>query len=174
MNRLIIPSLIMIVSFAACERAEQKPSYAPSVQLSASNAAVLQIGGLPYQAYDEAGLTSRAVTLARMIAGTDYCRRQVRAAGRTAGFAGLKLGFDSGPEMGTDAPSLVYRYRLYRECEDMDQTHDWFFFDPASEALYVEDLIDGNHRRLEVDPALLADFRADKASVNESIGQVMR
>lgn len=172
--RLILPLFLGIIFISGCESSPPVSSHAPAVKLTASDAAVLQIGGLPYQAYDEAGLTPRAIILARMIAGTDYCRSQVRAAGHTAGASGLTLGFDSGPEMGTDAPSLVYRYRLYRECEDMDQTHDWFFFDPASEALYVEDLIDGNHRRLEVDPALLADYRADKASVNEVIGQVMR
>lgn len=172
--RLILPLFLGIVFISGCESSPSISSLAPAVQLTASDAALLQIGGLPYQAYDEAGLSHRALTLAHMIASTDYCRRQVKAAGPTAGASGLTLGFDSGPEMGTDAPSLVYRYRLYRESVDMDQTHDWFFFDPASEALYVEDLIDGNHRRLEIDPALLADFRADKASVNERIGQLLR
>ena len=167
-----VPLLFILLS--ACDSAPQKTSNASFVQLTASDAAVLQIGGLQYQAYDEAGLTPRAITLARMIAGTDYCRRQVRAAGRTAGTSGLTLGFDSGPEMGTDAPTLVYRFRLYRECIDMDQTHDWFFFDPASESLYVEDLVDGNHRRLEVDPALLADYRADRAAASEVIGLLSR
>jgi hypothetical protein len=112
-------------------------------------------------------MTRRALTLARMIATTDYCQQQVRSAGRSAGASGLTLGFDSGPEMGTDAPSPVYRFRLYRECVDMDQTHDWFIFDPERELLYVEDLVDGRHKSLEIDPALLADFRADKAAASE-------
>jgi len=167
MNRSIILILLLAATQSACMRSAKPVSEAPSIQLSASNAAVVQIGGLPYQAYDEAGMTRRALTLARMIASTDYCRRQVRAAGRSAGTSGLTLGFDSGPEMGTDAPSPVYRFRLYRECVDMDQTHDWFFFDPEREALFVEDLVDGKHRQLEIDPALLADFRADKAAATE-------
>jgi hypothetical protein len=172
--RFILPTLLFACFLIACQSSDKSVSQAPAVQLTASDAAVLQLGGLQYQAYDEAGLTPRAITLARMIASTDYCRRQVRAAGRTAGTSGLTLGFDSGPEMGTDAPTLVYRFRLYRECIDMDQTHDWFFFDPASESLYVEDLVDGNHRRLEVAPALLADYRADRAAASEVIGLLSR
>jgi hypothetical protein len=172
--RLILPLFLGIIFFSGCESSPSISSLAPAVQLTASDAAVLQIGGLQYQAYDEAGLTPRAITLARMIASTDYCRRQVRAAGRTAGTSGLTLGFDSGPEMGTDAPSPVYRFRLYRECIDMDQTHDWFFFDPATEVLFIEDLVDGNHRMLEVDPTLLADFRADRAATGEVIGLLSR
>jgi hypothetical protein len=171
---MILSVLLSACLFSGCQSSDRIVTYAPAAQLTHTDATVLQIGGLQYQAYDEAGLAPRAITLARMIASTDYCRRQVRAAGRTAGTSGLTLGFDSGPEMGTDAPSPVYRFRLYRECIDMDQTHDWFFFDPATEVLFIEDLVDGNHRRLEVDPALLADFRADRAAASEVIGLLSR
>ncbi len=167
MNRLTFLFFFVVATQTACVRSARPVSEAPSIRLSSSDAAVVQIGGLPYQAYDEAGMTRRALTLARMIATTDYCQQQVRSAGRSAGASGLTLGFDSGPEMGTDAPSPVYRFRLYRECVDMDQTHDWFIFDPERELLYVEDLVDGRHKSLEIDPALLADFRADKAAASE-------
>jgi hypothetical protein len=104
-----------------------------------------------------------------MIASTEYCREKVLGSCKSAAASGLNLGFDAGPEMGAGTPSPVYRYRLFRDCEDMTQTFDWFFFDPETESLYVEDLANGKHRKLEVDPAFLADFRADRALTNVKV-----
>jgi hypothetical protein len=135
----------------------------------AFDGAILDINGLPYHTYDEAGLKPRAIILARMIASTEYCREKVLGSCKSAAASGLNLGFDAGPEMGAGTPSPVYRYRLFRDCEDMTQTFDWFFFDPETESLYVEDLANGKHRKLEVDPAFLADFRADRALTNVKV-----
>lgn len=163
--RSVLPALFLFIFISGCQMSEQNLSSPHEQGISSSLDTVLDIGGLSYQVYDEAGLTPRAITIAHMIASTDYCRDQLMASGRSDRGYGLLLGFDSGPEMGTDAPSPVYRYRLYRECVDMDQTHDWFIFDPQQEVLYVEDLIDGNHRALQMDPVLLAAFRTNDYAV---------
>lgn len=167
MFRSTIISFLMFTALVGCTRSGNSSVETPEPAPAAFNGAILDINGLPYQTYDEAGLKPRAIILARMIASTEYCRKQVMGECKSAAASGLNLGFDSGPEMGAGTPSPVYRYRLFRDCEDMTQTFDWFFFDPETESLYVEDLANGNHRKLEVDPALLADFRADRASVHE-------
>lgn len=166
MYRLIFTSLFLALSLTGCVRSGNPNPAAPEPIQSEFNGAILDINGLPYHTYDEAGLKPRAIILARMIASTDYCREMVMGECKSAAASGLNIGFDSGPEMGAGTPSPVYRYRLFRDCEDMTQTFNWFFFDPETESLYLEDLANGNHKKLEVDPAFLADFRADRASTN--------
>ncbi|MEY4884937.1 MAG: hypothetical protein RL151_246 [Bacteroidota bacterium] len=169
MFRLIIMTFLMCSALAGCTRSDNASVETPEPAPAVFNGAILDINGLPYHTYDEAGLKPRAIILARMIASTDYCRQQVMGACKSAAATGLNLGFDAGPEMGAGTPSPVYRYRLFRDCEEMTQTFDWFFFDPETESLYVEDLANGNHRKLQIDPLLLADFRADKVSTTSKI-----
>jgi hypothetical protein len=163
MFRSLIMSLFMFTALAGCTRSGNSKVETSEPVPVAFDGAILDINGLPYHTYDEAGLKPRAIILARMIASTEYCRKKVMGTCKSAAASGLNLGFDAGPEMGAGTPSPVYRYRLFRDCEDMTQTFDWFFFDPETESLYVEDLANGNHKKLEVDPSFLVDFRADKA-----------
>jgi hypothetical protein len=160
MFRLILMSIAMFVALTGCIRQDEPKTSIPVSAQPTNTSGLIFINGIPYQPSDEAGLTPRAILLARMIAATDYCREQVKATGCPPGTYPLNLGFDSGPEREAGSPYPFYRYRLFRDCEDMTQTFDWFTFDPVKEILYVEDLADGKHRMLKVDSSLLADFRA--------------
>jgi hypothetical protein len=127
------------------------PEYGTSV--------VQQIGGLAYESDDEAGMSPRALKVVRLIASSEYFRSLPKVSPSVTPL----LGFESGPEMGTDAPSPVYRFRLYHDPSIQGSWSEILVYDPESAVLYVERPEDGRHQPLDVDQGLLSEVRLTSA-----------
>lgn len=151
----ILASLLLLSTSCSFQSGQQvQPETA--IEFSASGASVIQhIDGLTYQSDDEAGMSPRALKVVRLIASSEYFRN---LSGSATAVTPL-LGFESGPEMGTDAPSPVYRFRLYRDPSKQADWSETIIYDPQGEVLYLERPEDGHQEPLDVDQRLLAGVR---------------
>jgi hypothetical protein len=155
----VLISLLLLLTSCRFQYWQQEQQET-AIQLSGSGASVIQhIEGLTYQSDDEAGMSPRALKVVRLIASSEYFRN---LSGSATAVTPL-LGFESGPEMGTDAPSPVYRFRLYHDPSIQGAWSEILVYDPERAVLYVERPEDGRHQTLDVDQGLLSEVRLTSA-----------
>jgi hypothetical protein len=130
------------------------------ITFPASDPSVVQhIEGLDYQSDDEAGMSHQSLKVVRLIATSNFFRNLPKSAPSVTPL----LGFESGPEMGTDDPSPVYRFRFYRDPSIQGAWWETLVYDPERAVLYLEYPEDGILEPLEVDQRMLADVRMTMA-----------
>jgi hypothetical protein len=155
----LLASLLLLTTscrFQSGYLAEQETEIA----FSASDPSFVQhIEGLDYQSDDEAGMSHQSLKVVRLIATSNFFRNLPKSASSVTPL----LGFESGPEMGTDDPSPVYRFRFYRDPSIQGVWWETLVYDPERAVLYLEYPEDGILEPLEVDQRMLADVRMTMA-----------